>query len=62
MGRTRNNLNEHIRLLGDHEIKLRFAEDVMATVTVQVIRPEEEAHESRAESDTEKSDDSEQSE
>ncbi|MBN1764571.1 MAG: 50S ribosomal protein L9 [Sedimentisphaerales bacterium] len=55
-------MNEHIRMLGIHEIKLRFAEDIMATVSVHVVRPEDEAHESGAEPDTEKSDDIEQSE
>ena len=42
-------LNEHIRQLGTQEVKLRFAEDLSATVTVHIIRPEDEEDGSQGE-------------
>lgn len=45
-------MSEHIRMLGEYEVKLRFAEEVEAGVTVKVIRPEGETDESRPDQDT----------
>lgn len=42
-------LPDHIRKLGEHEVKLRFAEDINVGVVVNVIRPEDEAGESEPE-------------
>ena len=39
----------HIRNLGEHEVKIRFAEDISVGVVVNVIRPEDEAGESKSE-------------
>ncbi len=41
-------LGEHLRMVGDHAVTLRFAEDITAEITVKIIRPEEEADESEA--------------
>lgn len=35
-------LAEHIRILGTHEVTLRFAEDIEAKVTVEVVRPKDQ--------------------
>lgn len=42
-------LPSHIQMLGEHEVKLRFAEDISVGVVVNVIRPEDEAGESESE-------------
>jgi large subunit ribosomal protein L9 len=45
-------LATHLRTIGTHEVKLRFAEDLSAMVTVHIIRPEDEADESEPEQDS----------
>ncbi len=45
-------MNEHIRMLGSHELKVRFAEDITASITVQVVGTEETAGESSNEQTT----------
>lgn len=36
-------LGEHLRMVGDHTVKLRFAEDIETEITVKIMRPEDEA-------------------
>jgi len=44
-------LPEHIRILGTHEVKLRFADDIVASISLNIVRPEEQAGESQPEQD-----------
>ncbi|TFG47831.1 MAG: 50S ribosomal protein L9 [Candidatus Brocadiia bacterium] len=44
-------LPEHIRILGTHEVKLRFADDINASVSLNIVRPEEQAGESQPDKD-----------
>jgi len=47
----------HLRMLGEHEVTLVFAEDLSTVVTVTIIRPEDEAGESESEQQSEQQSD-----